>query len=82
MTLHDFNRNNHKQRVALIGEQGEFLLIRSSAKYSICLYFMDKFFAEVWYRVADQEIELARGFNSTVCLEPYLNMVDLSDITD
>lgn len=80
MTLYDFNRSNHDQRASIINKQGKFLLIRPGGKYSICLYSMDKFFAEVWYRIIDQEIELVRGFNSTACLEPYLNMVDISDI--
>ncbi|PSR56063.1 hypothetical protein AHMF7605_22455 [Adhaeribacter arboris] len=81
MELYDFNRGNYNQRAEMVWNKGEFLAARISGNYTLCLYHMGNFFAEIWYRVADNEVQGVRGFNSIICLEPYLNMVDLSDIT-
>lgn len=80
MELYDFNRHNQEERTALVWQHGEFISVRVSGECTLCLYHMGKFFAEIWYREADNVIDLVRGFKSTSCLEPYINMVDLSDI--
>jgi len=41
---------------------------------------MDKFFAEVVYLADENQIILVRAFRSKFCLEPYLEMVDFSEI--
>lgn len=81
MNLYEFHILNHEQRLALVWAKGEFLAIRSSGQCNLCLYSMGNFFAEVLYRVADNKVQLVRGFKKTSCLEPYLDMVDLSEIT-
>ena len=80
MELYDFNRCNERQKTALVWAYGEFITVRIDGDCSVCLYHMEKFFAEVWYRVADNTTELVRGFKSNACLEPYLNLVDIRDI--
>lgn len=82
MTLSRFNQKSQAQRAALVWEQGKFITVRLRGSCNICLYCMGKFFAEIWYRVADNEVHAVRGFISKACLEPYLEMVDLSDLTD
>ncbi|QNF32875.1 hypothetical protein HUW51_09070 [Adhaeribacter swui] len=80
MNLYDFFGNNHQQRASLVWEQGEFLTIRVSGEYSVCLYSMGNFFAEIWYRIVDNQVDFVRGFKSNALLEPYLELVDLSQI--
>lgn len=80
MNLYDFFGNDHAQRAILVGEHGKFLTIRVSGEYSVCLYAMDNFFAEIWYRIADNQVDFVRGFKSNALLEPYLELVDLSQI--
>ncbi|QMU30447.1 hypothetical protein [Adhaeribacter radiodurans] len=82
MNLYDFNHKNHEKRIALIRTQGEFLAVRVSNYYVIKLYSVDKFFAEIWYRGENCEVGLVRGFTGIALLEPYLEMVDLSEITE
>jgi len=41
---------------------------------------MGKFFAEVIYLADDNQIILVRAFRSKNCLEPYLKIIDLSEI--
>ncbi|KAA5539160.1 hypothetical protein [Adhaeribacter rhizoryzae] len=80
MELYDFNRYNMAHRAAAVWEKGHFLAVRQSGDCRICLYAMGKFFAEVWYQTDNNQIELVRGFKSIACLQPYLELVDLSDI--
>jgi hypothetical protein len=42
---------------------------------------MGKFFAEIWYRIDSNSVELVRGFNGLACLKPYLDIIDLTEIT-
>ncbi|PSR54071.1 hypothetical protein AHMF7605_11340 [Adhaeribacter arboris] len=81
MELGDFNRATNPQRAALVWQRGTFLADRVSGGCTLCLYHMGPFFAEIWYRVVDNEIQGVRGFKSVTCLEPYWNLVDISDIT-
>ena len=81
MELNDFNRNNHVQRAATVFDHGQFLLMRSRIHYHVALYDMGKFFAEIWYNLETNSIELVRGFKSLTQLAPYLDTVDISAIT-
>ena len=80
MNLTDFNRNNLQQKTTLIWEKGNFLAVRYSSNCNVCLYSMGKFFVEIWYRMADNEINSIKAFYNYSFLEPYLEMVDLSEI--
>jgi len=80
MDLYDFNRLNQEEREAAVWEQGTLIAVRTSCGCSMVLYSMGKFFAEVVYLPDTNQVMLVRGFRSKSCLEPYLEMVDLSDI--
>jgi hypothetical protein len=80
MELYDFNHYQLAHRAALVGEQGQFLAVRQSGDCRVCLYTMGNFWAEVWYQAENNQIALVRGFKSQACLEPYLVLVDLSDL--
>ncbi|MDQ4140150.1 MAG: hypothetical protein M3142_06460 [Bacteroidota bacterium] len=81
MNHSDFNRGNHEQKAALVWLKGEFLADRITGEYCICLYSMGKFFAEIWYRLADNGIDQVKGFKNRALLEPYLELVDFAEIT-
>ena len=80
MDLYDFNRLNQEERDAAVMDKGTFIAARLSCGCTMCLYAMGKFFAEVVYLADDNQIILVRAFKSKFCLEPYLEMVDLSEI--
>ncbi|SIR32410.1 hypothetical protein SAMN05421545_3130 [Pontibacter lucknowensis] len=80
MNLYEFNLKPLPERISAVWEHGSFLAIRSEASYSIVLYHMGKFFAEVWYNPYNNQIERTRSFKSKNCLEPYLNLIDLSEL--
>ncbi|GEO04493.1 hypothetical protein AAE02nite_21570 [Adhaeribacter aerolatus] len=80
MDLYQFNFQNYENREALVWQYGSFICFREEDDFRIVLYHMGSFFAEVWYHVPDNQIELVRGFKSRKALEPYLVTVDLSDL--
>lgn len=75
--LEDFNRRTFRQRTELIWENGHFLLGRREGPFRIELYWVRRFFAEIWYREAEQSLELVHGFKSGNCLQPYLESTNL-----
>jgi hypothetical protein len=80
MDFYEFSRLNQDQREALVKKRGIFLAVRMSCGCKISLYHMSNFYAEVVYLPESNEIILVRSFKSKSCLDPYLEMVDLSGI--
>ncbi len=69
MNLADFKQKNLQQKTNLIWEQGDFLAVRYSSNCNVCLYAMGKFYAEIWYRLADNEIHAIKGFANCTHLD-------------
>lgn len=80
MTLNTFLLHDHEQRDAFVRAKGLFIAVRKSVAYRICLFSIDNFYAEVWYRQADHEVEMVRAFTNTELLEPYLESIDFSEL--
>ena len=80
MNLYDFLSLTQERKEIVVWTQGNLLIVRQHREYSMYLYFIGNFFAEVLHRLADNQIVLIRGFKSKFGLDPYLEMVDLSDI--
>lgn len=80
MELSEFNKETRTTKAALVWEKGQFLAIRVTARHNVVLYHMGSFFAEVWYDPDQVNISFIRGFNSTNCLESYLNMIQLPEM--
>ncbi|RDC64623.1 hypothetical protein [Adhaeribacter pallidiroseus] len=77
-----FNRCNQEQKVALVLDQGQFIQIRVSGDYSIVLYAIGKFYAEIWYKTATSKFFMVRGFSNQDMLDPYLETIDLTQLID
>ncbi|QMU29759.1 hypothetical protein [Adhaeribacter radiodurans] len=80
MTLYNFNKGSHQERTILIGQHGTFLADRPGNQYRVCLYHMGEFYAEAYYQVKNNRLELVRGFKNQEFLEPYLDKIILPDI--
>jgi hypothetical protein len=80
MELYDFNRESISQRAVAVWEHGTFLAIRRSRDCQLILYHMGPFFAEVWYQVEANKLEMVLGFKTKARLDPYLEQVDLSGL--
>ena len=80
MDLYAFNRKNSQEKTALVWKQGQFLAVRIEPAYRVALYHLGKFFVEVLYDAEQNQIYKMRAFKSRSCLEPYLDLVDLTPI--
>ncbi|RDV13008.1 hypothetical protein DXT99_21770 [Pontibacter diazotrophicus] len=80
MDLYQFNRRPLEQRAGIVMKHGTFLAIRHRSQYIISLYYINQFFAEMWYEPRRHEFVLVRGLRDRIALEPYLAMIKLSDI--
>lgn len=80
MDVFQFNQQPLEQRAGILTRQGTFLAMRHRSQYVICLYYINQFFAELWYEPRRHKFVLARGLQDLVSLEPYLDMINLRDI--
>ena len=80
MNLYQFNFYSLDKRAEMVWKHGSFLAIRHDGGYSVVLYHMGEFFAEVWYSSANNQAHTVRGFKSRKLLEPYLELIRLEDL--
>ena len=81
MDLYEFNLLNSNQKADLLWNQGQLLIVRDDAPYTILLYHVGKFFAEVWYDQKRNEVFNIISFKKSRRLEPYLEQVDITSLT-
>lgn len=79
MDLYDFHFMTSDVRAEAVWVHGTFLAIRSEADHYVALYYMGNFFVEVWYSPVVNKITYTNGFKSGELLEPYLQMIDISE---
>ncbi|RDV15343.1 hypothetical protein DXT99_09795 [Pontibacter diazotrophicus] len=79
MDLNDFQILTSDVRAEAVWVYGSFLAIRSEADHYVALYHMGSFFVEVWYSPVAGEIAHTNGFSSAAFLDPYLQMIDISE---
>ncbi len=53
---------------------------REEGIFNILLYTMDNFYVEVFFRKGSNKVSWLNTFASTDNLEPYLEMIDISDL--
>ena len=82
MDLYEFNLPALKQKAQQVGEKGILLTIKQEFFYDVLLYHFDAFLAEIWFHSDQNETGQVRAFQSNPDLEPYLDLIDLSDIID
>ena len=82
INLYQFNGHKLDGRAQLAWDHGTYIAIRCDGEHTVALYHMGEFFAEVWYDPEKNEIIRVNGFKSRKLLEPYAQMVSLSDILD
>ncbi|RDV11928.1 hypothetical protein DXT99_23170 [Pontibacter diazotrophicus] len=77
MHLQEFNTLPLSERAASVWKRGTFLSTRTEGNYGLALYHMGRFFCEMWYDPAFNEIVLVQGFTSQWLPEPYLDTIEL-----
>lgn len=69
------------RQVELLFEHGQHVLSRIYLFYNVQLYTLSGFYAEIWYRQADNKIERVVLLDEVTVLDLYDAQIGLSDIT-
>jgi hypothetical protein len=82
MNLNTFEKLLLEERLQLVWNEGNQLAIRFGRKHNVCLYHLRDFFAEIWYDPQEKNVSMVRAFTSNQCLEPYLNHININQLTE
>lgn len=80
MKSDEFRKLTIFRQVELLFEQGRHILSRIYLFYNVHLYTLAGFYAEIWYRQADNKIERVIILDESDVLDLYDNQIGLSDI--
>ena len=81
MKSNEFRKLTIFRQVELLFEKGHHVLSRIYLFYNVHLYTLSGFYAEIWYRQADNKIERVVLLNQSDVLDLYDDQIGLSDIT-
>ncbi|WP_162055958.1 hypothetical protein [Pontibacter pamirensis] len=81
MTANQFNSDSPEERTKLVWSRGEFLAVRQRHGCTVVLYHLQEIFAEVWYHPESNVLLMVHGYDKHTCLEPYLESIDLRELT-
>jgi len=78
MTLIEFERLPQAEKVEVLHQSGNFLLVRDGFRYAVSLYALGDFYAEVWVNKEKEMVIEVKGFREAWRLDTFLDDVDLS----
>ena len=81
MKSDEFSKLTIFRQVELLLEKGQHVLSRIYLFYNVHLYTLAGFYAEIWYRQADNKIERVIILDESDVLDLYDNQIELGDIT-
>jgi hypothetical protein len=81
MESKEFKKLTIFRQVELLFESGRHVLSRIYLFYNVHLYILSGFYAEIWYRQADNKIERVIVIDQSDVLDLYDNQIGLSDIS-
>jgi len=75
MELHEYNVLDNKTKACLLAEKGYYLLSRYEGQYLINLFYLHRFYVEVWYLKDADKLQKIITFQNHNMLDPYLNQI-------
>jgi len=82
LSIHQFKRLNLKQKLFAIDRKGVDLSVALFAeKETSTLYWLNNFYVEIVFEKGTQRIESVRGFTDTKRLNPYLDQINIGELT-
>lgn len=82
MKSRDFRNLTIFRQVELLFEKGQHVLSRIYLFYNVHLYTFSGFYAEIWYRQADNKIERVIVIDQSDVLDLYESQIGLNDISE
>lgn len=81
LTLYDFNQLEPDQQAQHVWQSGEYLMSRHQVDgIAINLYWLSRFFVEVYYDNQAEQILTLRSFVSQHPLEPFLRYISINSL--
>ena len=84
ITYMTFNTLSLEERVQYLWRYGTYLHTRKSGDNRICLYYMENFFVEAWFRDGssdkDNILLKLKTFSHKDSLSPYLRTIKIKDL--
>lgn len=81
MKSYEFSKLTIFRQVELLFEKGHHVLSRIYLFYNVHLHAISEFYAEIWYRQADNKIDRVIILEPSDVLDLYDNQIGLSDIS-
>lgn len=81
MKTDEFRKLTIFRQVELLLDKGRHFLGRTYLFYNVHLYVYSEFYAEIWYRQADNKIDRVVILDEADVLDLYDNQIGLSDIS-
>lgn len=83
-TLHqaDFHSCPKNVQYAIAKHCGSFVANRLEGRYMVKLYFVYYFYVEIWKERRSQEVLYSKTFLDSSQLNPYLEFIDISELTE
>jgi hypothetical protein len=80
MTYAEFENLPMAERAQLLREKGNFLMTREGLRYSVSLYAIADFFAELWLNMEKSKVIDVKPFRESWRLNAFLDDLDLKDL--
>lgn len=80
LTKTEFNRLALREKANYTFGRGRLLMRRHARYYTVGLFYVEGFFAEVWYDLRSNDIINIVSFNDSQSLEVYADHIDLNKL--
>jgi hypothetical protein len=80
VSINDFRVMTFEKKCDLVTHFGQYLVHRFLGDCKVFLYHSGGFFIEVFYSSKYQKVLMINAFDQMMGLEPYLDMVSLTDL--
>lgn len=78
VTIEKFNKLSLDEKAWYIWNGSTFLLAREEGRYRFNLFYMNNYYVELVYGMAENDIVKVRAFFSDAFLDDYFNEIDIS----
>lgn len=80
LSFYHYSKLSPTKKIDYLNKRGHYLCNRTFLKYQIKLYYVDDFYAEIWIDPNNKVFNIF-PFTTTRCLKPYLDLIDISDVS-
>lgn len=80
ITLYDFSVLSTAEQIDILYANGVYIGKTLKEDMNVVLYQLDAFYVEIYYRKYRCLVQRVRCFTSTMCLNPYLENMDVAEL--